>query len=31
MHDLMIAMSFMAMVLAPCLIGYVVLPGELPE
>ena len=31
MHDLIIAMSFMVMVLAPCVVGFAVLPGELSE
>ncbi len=31
MHDLLVAMSFMAMVLAPCVMGFVILPGELSE
>ncbi len=31
MHDVLIAMSYMAMVLAPCVTGFVVLPTELSE
>ena len=31
MMDLVIAVSFVAMVLAPCVVGYVVLPAVVAE
>ena len=31
MHDVMIVVLFVAMLLSPCVVGYVVLPGEIAE
>ncbi len=31
MHDVLIAMSYVAMVLAPCATAFVILPSEMAE